>query len=194
MNRSELKTKAKKAISGKVFTLFAIMLIAMLVVGLITSITFGLASLLTAGGIMLATAMIYLGIVNKDCKPKIEDLMYGFKSGTFLNGFVGYLRYVVFVALWAMLLWIPGIVKALAYSMMFYIMVDNPKMDAGEAQKKSIAMMKGYKGDLFVLYLSFIPWFILCGITFGLAAIYVVPYVNATVALYYEGLKKKSTK
>jgi len=48
-------------------------------------------------------------------------------------------------------------------------------------------MMKGYKLDLFILWLSFIGWFILSVITFGIALIWVVPYIRlATTEFYLE--------
>jgi len=33
-------------------------------------------------------------------------------------------------------------------------------------------MTEGYKGDIFVMYLSFIGWLLLSGITFGLVGIF----------------------
>ena len=43
--------------------------------------------------------------------------------------------------------------------------------------------------ELFVLGLSFIGWYLLCAITFGIAAIWVVPYVQATYTNAYNSLK-----
>jgi uncharacterized membrane protein len=50
-------------------------------------------------------------------------------------------------------------------------------------------MMDGHKMEAFVLLLSFILWFFLIGITFGIAAIYVVPYLNATMVNFYNKIK-----
>ena len=60
-------------------------------------------------------------------------------------------------------------------------------MDVIRLSKK---MTYGHKWNMFVFNLSFILWYLLCIITFGLASIYVVPYVSAANALYYEELKK----
>ena len=73
--------------------------------------------------------------------------------------------------------------------MSFYILADNPNMTASEAITASRAMMDGHKADLFVLHLSFIPWLLLCGITFGLAGLYVFPYMQATEAAFYDSIK-----
>ncbi|MDR1522090.1 MAG: DUF975 family protein [Streptococcaceae bacterium] len=37
-------------------------------------------------------------------------------------------------------------------------------------------------------YISFLPWYILIVITFGLASFWVIPYILATKAAFYENL------
>ena len=96
------------------------------------------------------------------------------------------------VFLWTLLFIIPGIVKAYAYSQVSYVIHDNKNLSSGEAKKISDIMTNGYKSDLFVLDLSFILWYMLIGITAGIAAIYVMPYVNTVRAMYYENLKKNA--
>ena len=59
-------------------------------------------------------------------------------------------------------------------------------MTATEAINESKRMMDGHKWELFVLMLSFIPWFLLMFITLGLAGIYVAPYMSMTVINYYH--------
>ena len=75
--------------------------------------------------------------------------------------------------------------------MSFYILADNPELTAREALSKSKEMMNGHKWDLFVLQLSFFWWYLLVGITFGIAAIYVTPYISATTANFYNSIKEK---
>lgn len=194
MNRNELKTKAKEAIKGNVGILFLVYFVAMIVIGAVSGLTYGAGSLLLTGSVMISMAAIYLAVVNKKKKPVVEDLLIGFKNDNFTRGLVGYIRYTVFTFLWSLLLIVPGIIKSLAYSQMFYLLADNPKMDPAKAQKKSIDMMDGHKGELFVLQLSFIPWMLLVGITFGIAIIYVGPYIQATMTEYYNYLKKSTKK
>ncbi len=76
-----------------------------------------------------------------------------------------------------------------SYSMAQYIIAENPNMGANEAITLSRKMMDGHKMEAFVLGLSFILWFFLVGITFGIAAIYVGPYVNATMVNFYNKIK-----
>ncbi|NTV89393.1 MAG: DUF975 family protein [Clostridiales bacterium] len=72
--------------------------------------------------------------------------------------------------LWFLLFVIPGIVKGYAYSMVPYILSENPNVGAKRAIKISNDMTYGHKVDMFVLDLSFIGWFLLGalpGIVFG---------------------------
>ena len=50
-------------------------------------------------------------------------------------------------------------------------------------------MMKGHKFDLFWLFLSFIGWFILAFFTLGIGFLWLVPYVQTSVAGFYEDVK-----
>lgn len=71
----------------------------------------------------------------------------------------------LYTFLWSLLFIIPGIIKSLAYSMVPYILHDNPNLSPSQAIKMSEIMTKDFKGDLFVLQLSFIPWFVFIAIT-----------------------------
>jgi uncharacterized membrane protein len=207
VDRKSLKAEAKKDIKGKLGG-FAPIYIVYVVVGLVLSwllkenstaapgkfigagnLVLLLISLLLLfvfmGVVMVSFARIYLDFKKK--RPVLNDIMYG--SNDLGGSILTYLRNVVFTFLWSLLLLIPGIVKSLAYSMMYYIKADDAKVSAAEAQKRSIKITTGRKGELFVIYLSFIPWFLLNGITFGLAGFYVVPYIGATLANYYRSIK-----
>lgn len=97
-----------------------------------------------------------------------------------------------FTVLWSLLFVVPGIIKALAYSQAKYVIHDNPRLKGKEAIEISKRMTNGFKGDLFSMYLSFIGWYILVGLTGGILSIYVTPYVETTAAMYYENLKRYS--
>lgn len=94
----------------------------------------------------------------------------------------------LFVFLWSLLLIIPGIIKVISYSQAFYIKTENPQMSPMECLRASEDLMRNNKMEYFVLQLSFIGWFILCVLTFGLGFIYVLPYHSVTNAMYYRHL------
>ena len=93
---------------------------------------------------------------------------------------------LVFGFLSAITVWIP-LIKSLSYSMTFYVMVDF-NLSGTEAISKSVELMKGYKAKLFRLGLSFFGWYLLSSLTFGIGAIFLAPYVEATVAEFYAEL------
>jgi len=186
-SRAELKIKAKEQIKGKIGILFAIFLIFLaisVVVGLIP-ILGGIVSLLISGPVALSFSMIFLN-VTKGGKPKIGDLFEGFKY--FGKSLALLLLIGIFTFLWSLLLIVPGIIKAFSYSQSFYILANNPNMTAREALKESMKIMNGHKWEYFVLELSFILWILLVMVTFGIALIYVYPYMEATLANYYRAL------
>ena len=97
----------------------------------------------------------------------------------------------IFIFLGTLLFIIPGIIKAISYSMAFYVLAENPNMSATEALNESKAIMEGHKMDYFVLSLSFIPWYLLVVVTFGIAALYVGPYISLTTTNFYHNVKRQ---
>lgn len=92
--------------------------------------------------------------------------------------------------LWSLLFVIPGIVKAYSYRMVPYILSDNPNMGADKAITLSRKMMDGNKLDTFILDLSFIGWYLLGALAFGIGILFVNPYAYATSAQLYLNLRR----
>ena len=90
---------------------------------------------------------------------------------------------------WFLLFIIPGIIKAYAYAMTYYISYDNPELSAEECINRSMKMMYGHKLDLFLLDLSFIGWILLSILTLGVGMLWVTPYMYTSRAKFYEELK-----
>ena len=115
----------------------------------------------------------------------------------FSLGFRNYWRNVggmlwmkLFIVLWSLLLVIPGIIKSFAYFATPYILAEFPHVEPKEALKISMRMTDGYKGDIFVMGLSFIGWYLLNIPTFGLLGLlYVNPYYYTSFAGMYQELK-----
>lgn len=92
-----------------------------------------------------------------------------------------------FVFLWSLLLVVPGIIALYRYRMALFIMIENPHMSVLECITASKNMMKGHKGELFVLDLSFLGWAILTIVPFVI--IWVFPYYNTSFTNYYLALR-----
>lgn len=106
----------------------------------------------------------------------------------FLDGLWMRIRILLQVFAWALLLVIPGVVAAYRYAMVPYLMADHPEMTVAQAFERSKAMMNGHKGDLFLLHLSFIGWWLVSALTLGLGALVVVPYEQFSEAAFYRNL------
>jgi uncharacterized membrane protein len=189
MIRQELKAKAKEQIKGNIGILFVIMLIGSLISGVAAMIPIAgyfATAIVIAPAFNIALFIIFLKLAD-GVKPEIAELFQHFNK--FWASFKVLFFTGLFTMLWSLLLYIPGIIKALSYSMSMYILAENPDMPALEAIDRSKKMMNGHKMELFVLMLSFIGWYLLCMITFGIASIYVVPLMSATMANFYNNIK-----
>lgn len=128
----------------------------------------------------------------RERKPSFSLLFRGFSCFR-KSCWMGVLKFLMLTG-WTLLFTIPGIVKSYAYSMSYFILRDHPEMTAREAITASKELMKGHKGELFVLHLSFIGWAILSYLTYGLLELfYVRQYRNACLAAFYEELKARKT-
>lgn len=106
------------------------------------------------------------------------------------------MRYL-FTILWSLLFLIPGVIKSISYSQATYIYADDVKngvkiTSMNEYITRSRELMRGHKMQYFTLNLSFIGWWLLIVLTFGLAAIWVYPYYSATMAEFYMELRRES--
>lgn len=123
-------------------------------------------------------------------QPASVGAIFSGFSINFWRKFGGMLWMALWVSLWTYLLIIPGIVKAIAYSMAPFILATHPDVTAREALKLSMRITAGHKGKLFVMYLSFIGWQLLSMLTFGiLGIVFVNPYYYLTCAGYFVELR-----
>lgn len=146
-------------------------------------------ALIVGGPIAFGTSMFFLNLT-RNTNAKLQDVFGGFKY--FGKTFLMTLLMTLFTLLWSLLLVIPGIIAAFNYSMSYYILIDNPELSSLEVIDRSKDMMCGQKGKLFSLYLSFAGWFILSLLTLGIGFIWLEPYVQTSVAAFYEDLKGAS--
>ena len=154
--------------------------------GLISS----LVSLFISGVLLIAQINLYLILSHTTEVQPFGTFIRGFAS--WLDGFLGVLWYSLWVFLWSLLFVIPGIVKAYSYSQMFFILAEHPGVGVTKAMRLSKAITKGYKGDLFVMTLSFIGWGILSCLTFGILGLWVRPYQFMSFTNAYHALKARA--
>lgn len=120
-----------------------------------------------------------------------KDIIDPYLSGKqFLRTIGSGIMVFIFTFLWMLLLIIPGIVKSFSYALTPFIMKDDENIGVFDAITLSKKMMAGQKWRLFKLYFSFIGWGIVCMLTFGIAAFFVVPYLAVAFACFYNDVKE----
>lgn len=140
-------------------------------------------------GIPLTVGLARFFVRNRFGETDLRTVFSGFRRdyGNTLGAMFGT---DLLVLLWMFLLIIPGIIKSMEYSMVSYILSDNPSMPGGRARQISGRMTDGEKGAVFVLYLSFFGWYFLAAAAIaagnrvfrpaaGLISAAVIPLVTA---------------
>ena len=198
MTNYEIRAKAREDLGGKIFgSKWMYALLAALIYGAIVSVISAIpyigsvASLLLAGPLVLGVTRYFIKLTEQSESPSLNCLFDGFND--FSETFLLNLMMSIFVFLWSLLLVIPGIIKAYAYSMAFYIKSDNPSYNWKQCLDESQKMMDGHKWQLFCLQFSFIGWAILCIFTLGIGYLWLEPYMIAATANFYRSLKPVQT-
>ena len=156
----------------------------------------------------------HLNSSRQDLPADIGDLFCGYKRFTdvfvtmllqWLVIFAALLPYIIFYVVMIMkdlffthtflystitlLLMIPGIVLALAYSQVPFILHDKPELRPVDVLRESRLMMNGHKWELCLLALSFFGWMILTVFTLGIGMLWLMPYMQMTITKFYEQIR-----
>ncbi len=153
-----------------------------------TSAFFNLLSFIVSGPLSYGLMIFFRRLREKTAN--IADLFIGFKrfGDTFLLHFFS----TLFILLWTLVLIVPGIIAAIRYSMAYLIMTENPDMSGLEAIDASKMLMDGHKSEYFGFTVSFIGWFLLSILTFGIGFLFLIPYFNAAKVEFYEVIKRSA--
>lgn len=158
-------------------------ILAALILLLSVSALVGLISFIIGGVIQLGYCSYLLKQHDREISS-VNELFSHFNS--FGRGFLQLFLRSLFVALWSLLLVIPGIIKSYSYAMTPFIMAENPELTALQAITESKLRMRGHKWELFCLSLSFFGWILLCVLTCGIGFIFLRPYMEAAYAAFYR--------
>lgn len=118
---------------------------------------------------------------------RIVELFSGLKQYKRIVGTMA--LYTLFVTLGFMCFIVPGIIVALGLFEVPYLLNEDPSLSGMDAIRRSWENMKGHKGELFGLAMSFFGWIMLTILTLGVLAIfYTGPYIALSEAGYYHEL------
>lgn len=92
----------------------------------------------------------------------------------------------LFIILWSLLLFVPGIMAYYKFKYAKYIFVNDNEKTSAEALEASKKYLIDNRMSLFMLDMSFIGWFTIGIITCGLGLIFAVGYYQIVSALYFK--------
>ena len=155
-----------------------------------TSFITSIVSMIISAILEVATIGVYIKMSRSPEPVAFSDFIEGFNN--WARATLGALWQYLWVFLWTLLFIIPGIIKTIAYSQMYYIIAEYKDVSVTKAMRISIEITKGHKWDLFVMYLSFLGWEILAAFTLGILNLWLLPYINMTYINAYHALMKEA--
>jgi len=102
---------------------------------------------------------------------------------------------LIFAGLWWKLfvlfvLSLPLIWVSIRLSQVYLVLAANPEVKGDVAIEISWKMMKGYEWKYLGLLFSFIGWYLLMIITLGIASLWALPYIRASLAEFYMDISQ----
>ena len=202
MNNSEIRNVTKEVLKGKYKNVMLPFLLATLLLsltqqqelyssayeayGLSYVFTIGSLALFVQGPISLGVAKYSLSITNEE-DYSYNQIATGFKY--FFKAMFLFLLFNISFLIGFIFLIIPGIIIALMFSQIFYIIAENPQIGVIDAFKKSASLMKNKKLQLFGLGMRYFGLFILGVFTLGIWWLWLIPQAYVSFAIFYKELQ-----
>lgn len=179
MEFQTIKTLTTSKIQPHAPSLFLPYLVTLLCVLPFVVLSLGVALFFT--GILSAVFELYvLDYINKDERGFIAYFhRYDFKLFRLCV-----LRRIIVLA-FGVLLVIPGIIKALEFSLAVYLFQQDKQRSSIEILEQSRDMMKGHRRELLLIYFGAAGAIILTMLTFGILSIWTLPYIKGLKANFY---------
>ena len=202
MNNSEIRNVTKEILKGKYKNVMLPFLLAILLISLSQSqdlythiyeaygktylFTIGSIALFIKGPISIGLATYSLSIANEE-DYSYNQIFTGFKY--FFKALFLFLLFNISFLIGFIFLIIPGIIIALMFSQIFYIMAEDPSTGVIDAFKKSASLMKNKKLQLFGLGMRYVGLFILGVFTLGIWWLWLIPQAYVSFAIFYKELQ-----
>lgn len=197
----EYRQSAKELTQDKIFNILIVLVVFSFVTGVVSTLSssfgptydfmqfppvelspgnpglvqlFNLILVVLSAYVSYSLLVMFIGITQNK-QPELESLLLvGVKEQPIKAPLVSIVS-SIFVALWSLLFVIPGVIKAYAYSLTTYILIQNKDANTMDILRESENRMKGKKMQLFLLDLSYFGWYFLSLFTLGILLIWVVP-------------------
>ena len=192
LSNRDLVDKTKTLLKNSYLKVFASLFLASIIPQIITAISpqnvvLNIVSLFVTAYIQVGIALYCLELY-KGKDVGLEKIFSGFKG---YKPVVILLLYVVVIFLGFILLIVPGIILALMYSQVFFILAEDPDVGVIDAFNLSHKMMKNNKMQLFMLNLEALFYFFIGVFTLFIWWIWLIPRYSVAYAGFYDSLKSQ---
>lgn len=199
MGIKEIKQWAKEKVKGKRLTILVVLIILSALSGYsVVNDKDGLLSSLLSIAMSLLLFIVTVGYTKfmlnfiNDKEYSLDQLWSYF--GDWKNLATVWIHETIMIFLYFLLLIVPGIIKTISYSLVPYILVDDPNMSSSDVLDLSSKMMNSHKMDYFKLELSFIGWHLLAVLTLGILEIWIAPYQATAMTKFLSEVKSEYEK
>ena len=202
MNNSEIRNVTKEVLKGKYKNVMLPFLLAILLISLSQSqdlysyvydaygktymFTIGSIALFIQGPISIGLATYSLSIANEE-EYSYTQIISAFKY--FFKALILVLLFTISFTIGFLLFFFPGIIVALTFSQIFYIIAEDPQTGVIDVFKKSASLMKNKKLQLFGLVMRYVGLFILGVFTLGIWWLWLIPQAYVSFAIFYKELQ-----
>tara|TARA_B100001059_G_scaffold233158_1_gene272599 strand:- start:1230 stop:1820 length:591 start_codon:yes stop_codon:yes gene_type:complete len=192
ISNRDLVEKTKPILKDSYVQVFFCLVLASILPQIITSVSpqnliLNLLAVCLAGYIQLGIAVFSLDVYNKG-EVNFTTIFSRFND---LKPIIFIIILTIAIALGFILLVIPGIILALMYSQIFFILADDPDIGIIEAFNLSEKMMRNNKWQLFMLNLEAFLYFFAGIFTLFIWWAWLLPRYSIAYAGFYEELKKE---
>ena len=191
----DLVEKTKPILKDSYVQVFFCLVLASILPQIITSVSpqnliLNLLAVCLAGYIQLGIAVFSLDVYKKG-EVNFTTIFSRFND---VKPIIFIIILTIAIALGFILLVIPGIILALMYSQIFFILADDPDIGIIEAFNMSEKMMRNNKWQLFMLNLEAFLYFFAGIFTLFIWWVWLLPRYSIAYAGFYEELKKEFKK
>ena len=185
MKRKEMKQEAKRIMQANYGTIVGVLALSGVILWAARAL--GAAGLVAAFFLPLEVGISYIVLEQARGKTaQVSDMFTkSFESKYYLRHVGGLAWRQLWIFLWSLLFFVPGIVKTYSYALTPYLLAEHKELEAKQALRKSMQLMEGKKGKLFCLHLSFIG----CVLGWGLliCAIVIAFLLSVVLIFIYHG-------
>ena len=183
-----LRAQARESLNGKWRPIIVVTIMLSLPIFILSMISVlgTIIDFLLFGVVWISYLSFFLPIA-RNKKVRVNTLFSGFKRYEFYT--MVYLLFLLKLIIGTIIFIIPGLIAKYRYQLVPFVIADNPNItNPADVLNKCKILMEGNKWRLFTLQMSFIGWWFLSVLTFGIGFLWLVPYMNVTFAKLYDDI------